>query len=312
MSTVSIARESGATAVGSAAEAAEVAWTRSLTIAILALGVTQIIGWGSIYYALTILGPSISHDLGWPSQWTYVGFSAALVMAGASAPFAGRLLDRHGGRIVMSAGSVVAALGLLLLATCTGWWTYLLAWLVLGIAKSMVLYEAAFATVAQAAVNEARRAITYISFFGGLASTFAWPATRLLHDALGWRATYLVYAALAIAVCLPLHWLALPKRAIGGASTLAGDRAPAQEATTSPWFRTLATVLLSTSFAMGSFMWSGVSVHFLTLLGMLGFSTAAAVGIGSVAGRLEQLSTSRRSVARGGGGAGHATGSPGG
>jgi predicted MFS family arabinose efflux permease len=72
-----------------------------------------------------------------------------------------------------------------------------------------VLYEASFATLAQISITHARRAIIYLSFFGGLASTFSWPITRLLHDSLRWRETMLIYAGLAVLVCLPIHIMAL-------------------------------------------------------------------------------------------------------
>lgn len=266
-------------------------WSPALTQAVVGLGVTQIIAWGSIYYALAVIGPSITRDFGWQPQWTYVGFSVALVVAGIASPFAGRAIDSLGGRLVMSAGSVVAAIGLALLAASQGWWSYLLAWAVLGIAKSMVLYEAAFATLTQVSVARARRAITYLSFFGGLASTFSWPITRALHDAIGWRETMLVYAGLALAVCLPIHAWALPSRAALDALEAAGSEAMpgASGAELSPRFLALAALLLASTFAMTSFMWSGISVHLLSMLGLLGFSSAAGVAIGALIGPAQVL-----------------------
>jgi predicted MFS family arabinose efflux permease len=260
-----------------------------LTVAVTGLGVTQIIAWGSIYYALAVVGPSITREFGWNPQWTYVGFSLALLVAGVVAPLTGRLLDRYGGRVVMSAGSVVAAVGLALLARCDSFPTYLAAWAVLGFAKAMVLYEAAFATLAQTSIAKARRAITYLSFYGGLASTFSWPITRALHDSIGWRDTYLVYAGLALVVCLPIHLLALP------APLAAAEPVPAATGTgeapreLSAGFLALAFGLLSTSFAMTAFMWSGISVHLLSMLDLLGFAVATGVAIGSIIGPSQVL-----------------------
>ena len=39
----------------------------------------------------------------------------------------------------------------------------------------------------------------------------SWPATQMLIDAIGWRATYLVYAALLALLAAPLHAFALPR-----------------------------------------------------------------------------------------------------
>lgn len=266
-------------------------WSRSLIVAVAGLGATQIIAWGTIYYGLTVVGPSITRDFGWQPHWTYVGFSTALLVAGLAAPFTGRMIDAHGGRLVMTSGSLVAASGLALLAWSPNWPAYLGAWVVLGVAKAMVLYEAAFATLAQACVTHARRSITYLSFLGGLASTVFWPITRVLHDAVGWRETYLVYAGLALLVCAPIHWFALPARRPATEPAVPGPPVPASDETRahSEAFLTLAAVLLSASFAFTAFMWSGVSVHLLSMLGMLGFSGAASVAIGMLIGPSQVL-----------------------
>ena len=250
-----------------------------LKAAIGGLGMTQIIAWGSIYYGLAVVGPSITAEFGWAAQWTYVGFSAALVVAGLCSPLSGQMIDRYGGRAIMSAGSVIAAVGLMMLAMSHSWTGYLSAWIVLGAAKSMVLYEAAFATLAQISVVNARRSIIYLSFFGGLASTFSWPITRLLHDHIGWRETYVFYAALAAFVCLPIHLLILPKRRLMIDAPLAKPEVRSDGTTPnySARFVRLAPIVLSGSFAMTAFMWSGISVHLLTMFQLLGFAASTVV-----------------------------------
>lgn len=109
-----------------------------------------------------MVGPSITRDLGWAAQWTYVGFSAALV----------------------------AAVGLATLALSRTWTSYLAAWIILDFAKSIVLYDASFTT--------------------------------------------------------------------------------------------FAPVLPSASFAMNAFMWSGISVHLLSMLQLLGLAASTGVRIGSM------------------------------
>lgn len=46
--------------------------------AIAALGLTQIIGYGSLYYSFSILAPDMARDLGWSSEWIFGALSAAL------------------------------------------------------------------------------------------------------------------------------------------------------------------------------------------------------------------------------------------
>ncbi|MDP3672858.1 MAG: hypothetical protein Q8R69_24615 [Telluria sp.] len=55
------------------------------TIAILA--VTQVVSWGSLYYAFAILGPDIARELGWRAETVFGAFSWSLLVAGlASTP----------------------------------------------------------------------------------------------------------------------------------------------------------------------------------------------------------------------------------
>ena len=58
----------------------------------------------------------------------------------------------------------------------------------------------------------ARRAISYLTLFGGLASTVFWPVSHYLSLGIGWAETLLVYAALHLVVCLPIHALVLRRR----------------------------------------------------------------------------------------------------
>jgi len=75
---------------------------------ILALGVTQVAGYGCLYYAFAVLAPAITASLGWSPEWTYGGFAVGLLIGGLVAPIAGRLIDHYGTRLVMTVGSVLA------------------------------------------------------------------------------------------------------------------------------------------------------------------------------------------------------------
>ena len=75
-------------------------------------------------------------------------FAGALLISALTAPFVGRAIDRHGGRAVMSAGSVAAALALFLIAHVHSTIALFLAWsVVAGVAMAMTMYDAAFATL---------------------------------------------------------------------------------------------------------------------------------------------------------------------
>ncbi len=86
------------------------------TAAILALGITQIIAWGTTLYALGVLGKPIAADTGWSQSLVFGGLTVGLLVSSAISTFVGRLVDRRGGRMTMSIGSVLIAVGLVALA----------------------------------------------------------------------------------------------------------------------------------------------------------------------------------------------------
>jgi MFS family permease len=182
------------------------------TAAVVSLGFTQIISWGTTLYALGVLGKPIAADTGWSQSLVFGGLTVGLLVSGAVSARVGRYLDRHGGRLIMSLGSVLNAVGLVLLAQVHDPYSYLAAWAFLGLAMRLTLYDAAFGALVQVTPSRGRRAISYLTLFGGLASTVFWPIGHALNSAHGWRTTLLVFAVINLLVCLPLHVLGLARR----------------------------------------------------------------------------------------------------
>ena len=139
------------------------------------LGISQLVCWGVSYYLVALFAAPISAETGWSQTLIYGGFSAAIVVMGIVSGAVGRAIDRHGGRPVMVAGSVLMALGCAGIALARGPLTYYAAWLCLGVAMRMSLYDAAFAALARIGGREARRPISQITLLGGLASSALWP-----------------------------------------------------------------------------------------------------------------------------------------
>ena len=79
-----------------------------------ALGITQVFGYGTLFYAFTVLAPRMTADFGWAPEWTFGGFAIGLLLGGAVAPVTGSLIDRYGTRLVMTIGSALAGLSLML------------------------------------------------------------------------------------------------------------------------------------------------------------------------------------------------------
>jgi MFS family permease len=129
--------------------------------AVVALGITQIIAWGTTLYALGVLGKPIVADTGWSQGVVFGGLTVGLLTSGAVSHWVGRLIDRRGGRAVMAIGSIVMAFGLVLLSLVTHPYAYLAVWVLLGVSMRLCLYDAAFAALVQVAPSRGRRAISY-------------------------------------------------------------------------------------------------------------------------------------------------------
>lgn len=248
---------------------------------ILCLGLSQLLCWGISYYLIGAFGEMIGDELGWSRSVVHGGFSAALgVMGLVSAPV-GRLIDRRGGRAVMTAGSLLLAVGCAGLALAHDVWIYYAAWLVLGIAMRMTLYDAAFAALARIGGPQAKRPIAQITLLGGLASTVLWPIGHALAEAFGWRGALLVYAAIALAT-LPLH-LAIPAGRYSIADMPKTATPPARPLTAGGGAR-FAAVLYALAVALTTFLNSGMSAHMIGLLTGLGVAASLAVWISALRG----------------------------
>ena len=94
--------------------------SRALAATVVALGIGQIVSWGSLFYTVAVLGPSLARAAGVGEVALFAAFSAGLVVSGLIAPKVGRRIDTHGGRNVLSMGSVLAAMACAALALVQG------------------------------------------------------------------------------------------------------------------------------------------------------------------------------------------------
>lgn len=256
--------------------------------AIICLGLSQLIGWGVSFYLIGNFGPAMQAELGWSAATLYGGLSAGIVGMALVSPLAGRAMDHLGGHIVMPAGAVLVASGCVLLASAQGLPMYYAAWSLLGVGMRLTLYDAAFAALARIGGTSARRAMSQITLFGGLASTVMWPVGQMLASALGWRGAVLAYAVLAL-LTIPLH-RALPAGRHAPRSSPASADSTLRRA--DPRGQGLAQVLYALIVMLTNFLTAGNATHLIAMLADLGLAAQAAVGvsalwgIGQVSGRL--------------------------
>lgn len=254
------------------------------------LGATQIIGWGTVFYLPALLGPVLAASEGWSRTVTFGIFSAALIVNSLCVRLVGRRIDRFGGRAVMTFGSLLAALGLLILSAAPTVVAYGIGWLILGAAMATVLYEPAFASLTAIGGAKARPAITILTLYGGLASTIFWPIGSALIDFIGWRGMCLIFAACNLLVCVPLHAWCLK-----GPAGTAMQKTASEAAGPLTSIQVKQLLLYGAGFLLLSFVNSAFSAHMIELLQSLGLDHGTAVtagslrGVGQVASRFLEL-----------------------
>jgi MFS family permease len=253
------------------------------TRTVAALGSAQTLAWASTYYLPAVLAAPMARDLGVSVPTVFAAFSAALVASALLGPFAGRSIDRWGGRPVLMATNVVFAAGLAGLALAQGPFGLFAAWLVIGVGMGSGLYEAAFAALVRLYGRDSRNVITGITLVAGFASTVGWPLSSWLEDAVGWRGACGAWAGLHLLVGMPLNRM-LPRA--GPVATEVAEAAPAggNGRATEPIASTRAAALLAFVFAATWFISTAMAAHLPRLLQAGGMTLAGAVAVGALVG----------------------------
>jgi MFS family permease len=251
-------------------------------LVISALGVAQILAWGTSFYFPAVFATAIVADTGWSLGWVVSGTSLGLLVAGLISPQVGRIIDRHGGRPVLLASSLFYAAGLALAGLAPNLPLYLAAWVLIGIGMGTGLYDAVFAALGRLYGSGARGPITNLTLFGGFASTVCWPLSAFMIDHAGWRVACLIYAGLHLVIALPLQMAVVPKSPRVAPAPVQDAQQPvvlARIENETTIFALLAA-MLSISAGIGSI----VIVNFMIFLQARGVDYAVAVSLGTLFG----------------------------
>jgi len=253
--------------------------------AVIGMGIGQLYAWGVIYYPFSVTGRTMAADLGLSTEAAFAGYSAMLVVGAIFAPWAGRIIDRRGGRPTMALGALFGAAALVAAASATGPISFYLACILLGMASAVALYDAGFAAIVQVTGVNGRRAITYVTFLGGFASTVFWPITAFLMERWGWRTSYLIFAAGMAAICLPIYLATLgapadtPQAAGGGPAAHPDDETPLEGAP-----RRRAFVGFATAIAAHQIVIAGLLIHMIGAMRQAGLTMEQAIMVGMAFG----------------------------
>lgn len=265
----------------------------------LPLAFSQILTWAAIFYLFPALMPRWEADLGWSKTEISGAFTAALIVSGIAAPFAGRLIDHGHGRLVLTASPALAAVLLVLLSRVDSIASFYLVWIAMGLAMAGGLYEACFAFVTHLFGAAAKRPITTITLIAGLAGTVSFPTAHALSEIWGWRGAVLAFAGLAAFLSAPLAYVASGRRPDVPETEMPAVSSPGKSSGLGNILKRPEFWLLGLSFSMIALAHGIVITHLLPLLAErdvhkeTAVLAASMIGPMQVAGRLAMMSIER-------------------
>jgi sugar phosphate permease len=254
--------------------------------------------------AFSLLFPPILDEFGWERGVTAGAFSFGFIVSAVLSPLLGRLMDRHGPRVVMEIGIAATAAGLLL-ATFSGepWHVYVTLGMLVGAGTTFTGYTGQALFLPNWFVRRRGLAIS-IAFAGvGFGSIVMLPALQAFVERHGWRAGCTLLGVTVLVVLVPLNLL-LRKRPEeiglapdGDPDTPAAAQARRSNVVDAAWAAidwTLARALrtarfwwIAVAYFTALFAWYAVQVHQTKYLMETGFGAqeaAWALGAVSLAG----------------------------
>lgn len=259
----------------------------------LALG--QIVAWGVLFYAFTVVVGPMQAGTGWSRTFLNAGLSLGLLVWGICALPVGAWIQRRGGRELMASASGLGGVALILMGAWPHPVAYLVAWVLLGVGMAGMLYDAAFAVVTAAFGSQYRRGITLITLVGGLASTVFIPLAQLAVDRLGWQGALVALGAGQVMLGVPLHALGLP-RGVGRGAGRASAAVTSTRGRLRAWGQELRRDISDTRF-VGLALWftahaaafTGLIFHLVPILQDFGVESATMLQAIALIGPMQVL-----------------------
>ncbi len=172
---------------------------------VLAAFLCNVITFGCGFYAFSLFVTPLGRDLGWGRGDVMAGFTVFFLATGLFAPQVGRIVDRHGARVVMALGAVVAAAGFVVLSSVTVLWQFYLGYAIVGLGMAGTGQIPTSAVVSNWFQKRRGTAVGFMASgigVGGIALSPLLGTWLLPH--LGWSHSYLVLGALCALVIAPL------------------------------------------------------------------------------------------------------------
>lgn len=265
-------------------------WRKRPSTILWVLSIGQLISWGLVYYTFPLFIAPMEQELGWTRSSMFGALSAGLMVAGLCSIPVGAWIDRGHGRLLMTGGSLLAAVLFVVWSRIESLTVFYALWIGLGACQAVVLYEPAFAVITRVYGPRYRQAILLMTFLGGLASTFGIPFAQLLIERIGWRPALEAIAAINLGVAFLIHWLFVPGPGVAPVP-IAASRPPEEgKARKSPLaaaVRVPAFWGLVVAFAGYGLAFSAMSFHLIPLLDDRGVPIAVVMAIIALIGPMQ-------------------------
>lgn len=158
----------------------------------------------TVWYSFTVFLVALTEEFGWSRSTISLAFSIFLLVGGPVSLGTGYALKRVGVRPVMLAGGIIMAVGLALTSlTSEPWMLYLSFGVLTSVGAGMAGWVACVTAASEWFKTNLGTALGVSSTGIAAAMMVLVPLTQYLVLTYGWRATYLILAAMSIVVVVP-------------------------------------------------------------------------------------------------------------
>ncbi len=275
----------------------------------LVLAITETVSYGVLFYSFPVFIAPMEAEFGWSRGELSGAFSLSLLITGLIALPVGYWLDKHGSRLLMTAGSIGATVMVMLWSQVNTFPEFIAIMALMGFFGAAILYEPAFTVIATWFAHKRGTAMAVVTFIAGFASTIFTPLSHALLEAFGWRQAILILATILGAITIPLHALVLRRKPADLGLETDGE-ANAVNASERPSISLRAVLhsryfwLLTLAFSLSTLSIFAVRIHFIPLLISVNIQpgsaalASGAIGVMQVVGRMIFAPVERRFSSR--------------
>lgn len=229
------------------------------------LAVVQMVGWGATYFAFPAFVKPMQAEFGWSTTAIAGALTSGLLVADLVSIPAGQWLDRHGGRGIVTAGSILAALALAAWSRISSLAELYVVMALIGVAQGLALNNTSFAIIT-ANVRNFRLGLNYLSLVSGLAVTSALPVAGFLIVQTDWRTALLGLAAMQFFGCAVVSFFVLRGTIGSRTHEFQSGVTPSGPSPLRATLRRPAFWIFAASFSVHWFCTSSMSIHGLPML----------------------------------------------